>query len=1106
MDIEVWFRYLFDGTGSDLDHFIRVACFGFGAQKIILRQGVSGPYLDYDVPYTFLNNTTYILTLKLTPNHIKIMIDDDIIFDLDNSTFNTYTYFCIDLSTMSGYVNRLSISDFSTSILATIFQSDSGALLSEEMLSIILNSLLDTGAGVDSSSIQANISVDDISGALLLKDSFTDTDDVLLKNHIPDTNNTGNVWIDPNDRFKISSNELIGLSYGAGESKINLGTDTCTIEYKFYETAGSSAYLVFRCSAAGTNRLQLFQNMSLGTLQINAPPGGFFASGVYVKAAINTWHTISIILTADRIIVKDSEGLEIINIVSTTYNANTYIGLMYWPAGSAKFDNLRVTTPNQDSLLIMGSISLSDTGALSAETLAFLNSFSLTDTGVGFEISRSFLFDGITDYINFGQILDYVSGNFSFSFRAKHESFTGNYCAFWKGDMNVNGYYFMFGNAGGYFATNQSGAFQYSGSSDFGLDTNWHNFIIVRNGTSVKIYIDGIEEVLEYVGVHIDPTTSNNDFKVGVENTSSNYEGHITDFRVFNKALTDAEAKKVSAYMDVGGLDLWAKCNETYGTVCADSSGHSRDGVITGPVDPDTFFASDVPDNAPGVGILSQIPLSDSVSGVDIPSIFSKLKVMYDAGVGIDVVANILSNVGVSDTNGITMENLELLALLVLADSSILTVENIKICFAKFISDASTFAYDYLRFLNQTTVTDSSTQFMEEISLVLGILVSDISYWGIDDVDIAVTLDVADTVSGADLVSVFTNFFSKLVTDASISVSEDESILAFISPIDSVKGYDIVTGLCPINLTDSVAMCAELLSIFASISFGDTGAGVDGLPEILVSILLSDSLSMLGEESLTLLVQLLINEAGLGIDNTSILASVSVVDLVSLWSETASVLQTLLITDNVFLSAEDIITVLVNQILIDDIGIGAETLLEILASISIVDDVSLISTEVISILNTLSVSDVGTGVEALLLLVSLLIAENGGLSDEVINYIQLCVVQDAGVAAESLAVFVKLELYETGLGIDILEKVYLLSVADNCILVVDELVNIFVQVILDIDSGIGLDDVQKLVQLGYLFLNSNVDPILRFKSKLIKKLELKSKINMFLEEKSSFSD
>ena len=152
-----------------------------------------------------------------------------------------------------------------------------------------------------------------------------------------------------------------------------------------------------------------------------------------------------------------------------------------------------------------------------------------------------------SQYINLGPILNYTSGNFTFSYWINFNTLTTNSggqgpIVLYKGSYNGNGYYDQIGANGIIaFITNQSGVNQAS-YTDVGIITTatWYNITYARNGASVRIYVNGIDKTTT-AGIHINPSSSGNNFTLATYSISIYGNFNLSNFLNYNRALSAAE-------------------------------------------------------------------------------------------------------------------------------------------------------------------------------------------------------------------------------------------------------------------------------------------------------------------------------------------------------------------------------------------------------------------------------------------------------------------------------------------------------------------------------------------------------------------------------------
>ena len=154
-------------------------------------------------------------------------------------------------------------------------------------------------------------------------------------------------------------------------------------------------------------------------------------------------------------------------------------------------------------------------------------------------------FDGVNDYVNMGNKFGFTSEPFSISLWIKPNSLAGAGGAqggilFWKGNYKNSGFYCQIDISNGslYLTTNQTGGSQYTVSNPNSIYVNvWANIVIVRSGSSVRIYSNGVD-VTATAATHINPTANANNFTIGAYGTEYNYNGLVNNFDIHDYALT----------------------------------------------------------------------------------------------------------------------------------------------------------------------------------------------------------------------------------------------------------------------------------------------------------------------------------------------------------------------------------------------------------------------------------------------------------------------------------------------------------------------------------------------------------------------------------------
>ena len=156
------------------------------------------------------------------------------------------------------------------------------------------------------------------------------------------------------------------------------------------------------------------------------------------------------------------------------------------------------------------------------------------------------VFDGVNDYATLGNILNYTTGSFSFSYWINASSIANSPVLFYKGAFSVSGYYHQISPDGSFaLVVSQSGAYQFTNTVAGSITTNtWYNVAITRSGSSIKLYKNGVETTYATVGTISNPASSTDNFTIssyGSPSASGYLNGKIASFYGYNKALSGAE-------------------------------------------------------------------------------------------------------------------------------------------------------------------------------------------------------------------------------------------------------------------------------------------------------------------------------------------------------------------------------------------------------------------------------------------------------------------------------------------------------------------------------------------------------------------------------------
>jgi hypothetical protein len=202
-----------------------------------------------------------------------------------------------------------------------------------------------------------------------------------------------------------------------------------------------------------------------------------------------------------------------------------------------------VTSGLTSNLDASNTSSYSGTGTAWTDLSGNNNGATLTN-GPTFSSANSgqIVLDGSNDFIDFGNKFNFTTENFTFSLWVYPKSFSSNNFLIYKGNQSSNGYYMLIATDSSLqFFTNQSGAWQGSSVNGGLLTINtWWNIVIVRNGSSVRFFINGIDRT-NTSGTHINPASSSTNFTIGNYSNGSFANSNIASFLVYTRALSGSE-------------------------------------------------------------------------------------------------------------------------------------------------------------------------------------------------------------------------------------------------------------------------------------------------------------------------------------------------------------------------------------------------------------------------------------------------------------------------------------------------------------------------------------------------------------------------------------
>jgi len=198
-------------------------------------------------------------------------------------------------------------------------------------------------------------------------------------------------------------------------------------------------------------------------------------------------------------------------------------------------------------------------------------------------------FDGVDDYISLGNAtaLGFTSQDFTIEAWIKPDNVTRGMQICQRQGWNTDGYRFQTGSSVDLeFFTFQPGENQASRtSSDVLTAGNWCHVAAVRQGASVKIWVDGVDVTTTF-GSHIGPAYSaSRQTYIGTSYAPEAFNGTISEVRIWNYARTESQIKadmsKELTGTEEGLVGYW-KLNEGSGTIAYDSSANDNHGTLEG--------------------------------------------------------------------------------------------------------------------------------------------------------------------------------------------------------------------------------------------------------------------------------------------------------------------------------------------------------------------------------------------------------------------------------------------------------------------------------------------------------------------------------------------
>ena len=179
-------------------------------------------------------------------------------------------------------------------------------------------------------------------------------------------------------------------------------------------------------------------------------------------------------------------------------------------------------------------------GTTATDTVSNVNGTLTNGTTFSNSNKGIFDFDGTNDYIDCGSISAINSSStVSVSYWGKKTA-SNKYSLIGSQMSSTNGFWLTWWHDGNVYCSFRNGNISYAGYA-LSFDTNWHHFVGVYNGSSIKIYIDSILQATSTTSIPTSlSSTGGNDFNIGY--LQSQYtDGNIGPVQIYNRALSSTE-------------------------------------------------------------------------------------------------------------------------------------------------------------------------------------------------------------------------------------------------------------------------------------------------------------------------------------------------------------------------------------------------------------------------------------------------------------------------------------------------------------------------------------------------------------------------------------
>ncbi|MDP8231025.1 MAG: LamG domain-containing protein [Candidatus Gorgyraea atricola] len=269
-----------------------------------------------------------------------------------------------------------------------------------------------------------------------------------------------------------------------------------------------------------------------------------------------------------------------------------------------------------------------NTGVLACDASENANDGTLGGDGAGTDVPTwtngkhgpGLSFDG-GDYVEISDDIDLNINVFTLACWAKSNVAGSSYTNYGfmvnKGSFAGNGYGIMVN-----LSSDKIGTYVYDSANvfidcDTTLDTSWHHYAVTQDGTTIKMYRDGL---LQDSYTYQNAVPDSNPLRIGAQSKSLEryFNGRIDDIRIYDYALTQSQ---VSWLYNKGEPVAYYRFDESSGTDAYDDTGNNNATVTIGATAPQTTIAAAHTASATGkYGRCMSFDGTDDYASVSSPS------------------------------------------------------------------------------------------------------------------------------------------------------------------------------------------------------------------------------------------------------------------------------------------------------------------------------------------------------------------------------------------------------------------------------------------------------------------------------------------------------